>query len=743
MAEKLRDKARSALDMGMDTAKVVDEAIYGSLGQLSTGKVVAKPISIFEITHDPTQPRRAVPTSVRLRSGWNGGPETTKGLFDTWMEVFAEESGMDSRTARIIITRLVEGKPLDEDDVYQEGSEAERQFGTATAALLRIVDKASSLRRDGQINPITIYQIDPAAPPGRGGYRIETGEHRWLAMHLLYLFTGDAKWNRIKAEIVTAPSVWRQAVENNVRDDLTAIGKARQLAILIMDLYRQTGHQFQPYEAFDHDRHFYAQVADGNVAFRIPPGKGEEIMQAMGLKSPKTLAKFRALLRIPDELWAQADDEGWTEGFIREQASRLRNEFADTSPIGEVPPIQEAEDEPEESLRGFQVDDWISADLGDHVMTGQVTGIEDEKLVVMTEKGTARIDPVLTRGITLHAYPPEEASYIHSEPVSAPPTITEPQTGTESWVNSYKTNKKSTPNLVAVLLLDSNAILLREDAKEAAQLLNRPAFQRHYHFTNTEHGMALFLMGEWILNELNRLRTVVTYTEQFDQENLRAFWHRHVVINRQKAASAPPSSPKQHPNPNTHDPYMHRIYDGWRGQFPKETIVLVEYDGAYLAFSHDDSLIRSGEWRGLNPGSIGLSGSVDQMLVTKVDLPFVRHLQKRSVMIVRFDDLDEDMQFVAGKAGRARSVPLNRLADFQAPDEVAERAKAEREAREEASRALLLEWQETLKQWEAQAKDFKARAAALRLKEAGQAATETQRFSSFINGFKAWLERKQ
>lgn len=641
MGNSTRDQLRNRPNHMLGAFDIMQQATGDANSVESIGLV-----SIFEITPDPAQPRRVVPNTVRSRAEWNGGPETTKGLFDAWIDAFAEESDMDSRTARMIVGRLLEGKPLDEDDMYQDGSEAERHMGPVTASLLAVVDLAASIRRDGLINPATLYQTDPAAPPGQSGYRIETGERRWLAFHLLYTFTGDTKWNKMPAQIVGAPSVWKQAVENNARMELTAIGKARQLAILVMDLYAQAGHEFQPYEAFDHDRHFYAQVADGNIAFRIPKGKGEEIMQAMGLKSPKRLGQFRALLRLPDELWSQADDENWSEGFIREQAVRLRGEFdtstivevsdeeEPTSPIGEVLPYEETPEE--ESLSGFQVGDWISADLGDHVMTGQVTGFDDEYLVVATDKGTARIDPQRVKGITLHAEPPFapvgedhsaaqlEQSYIHSEPVSAPP-----------------------------------------------------------------------------------------------------------------------AGPKQHPKPTMGDAYMHRIYEAWRAQFPKDTIVFIEYDGAYLALSLDDSHVRQGS-NNPRPGGIGLSGSADYMLVTKIDHPFVRQLQKqRNVMIVRFDDLDDDMQFVAGKASRARSVPLNRLADFQQPDEAAARAKAEREAREAESRALLLEWQETMKQWEAQIKDFKTRAGALRVREAGQAATETQRFSSFLGGFKSWLERKQ
>jgi hypothetical protein len=117
--------------------------------------------------------------------------------------------------------------------------------------------------------------------------------------------------------VVDTPNVWRQAAENNARDNLNVIGKARQLAILMMDLLvEESSFEFHPFSAFENEREYYAQVADGRV-YPIPDGKTELLLSAMGLKNPVQIRQIRKALRLPDEIWRVADDENWTEGKLR------------------------------------------------------------------------------------------------------------------------------------------------------------------------------------------------------------------------------------------------------------------------------------------------------------------------------------------------------------------------------------------------------------------------------------------
>ena len=182
-------------------------------------------------------------------------------------------------------------------------------------------DLAATIYRDGLTNPITVAQQGNQTAVQ---YQLETGERRWLAYHLLHAnFPQDGQWTKIPARIVESPNLWRQAAENNARDNLNAIGKARQFALLLMDLLsRESGDAvtFKPFDAFRHEREFYAQVADGN-RYRIPRGKGQLLVSVIGLGNPDQLRDYRKLLSLPDEAWKIADDYHLTEYRLRELMS--------------------------------------------------------------------------------------------------------------------------------------------------------------------------------------------------------------------------------------------------------------------------------------------------------------------------------------------------------------------------------------------------------------------------------------
>jgi hypothetical protein len=267
------------------------------------GRQVAKPVSIFNIFPDVEQPRRAMPSVVR--NHWDGKPTSMANVFDVWYHLAGEERGEQVN----IVPYLLAG----------EETERPEKIGPIEGSLLEIVMLAANIRANGLTNPITVVHTPE-------GYRLETGERRWLAYHILHalhthLDDEASRWEKIPARSVDSPSVWRQAGENNARANLNAVGKARQLAILIMDLYRQQGMRFGPYHllvpAGECDRAYYAQVADGS-RYPVPRGSGEAVMNAMGFKQPSQLREHRALLKLPDEVWRVADDLNWTQGRIRD-----------------------------------------------------------------------------------------------------------------------------------------------------------------------------------------------------------------------------------------------------------------------------------------------------------------------------------------------------------------------------------------------------------------------------------------
>lgn len=285
------------------TIEDVDASLYGRPDMSGVGRQVAKPIALDEIIPDLAQPRQAIPLSIRNAARSSNEPEWT-----VWHRV-AEQ---------------LNGKPIDLSSLLRgegEGALNDPLGIPMVDSFMDLVSLAASIYRDGLANAITVQ--------ARGErYEIETGERRYQAYKMLFGALGDAKFNKINARVVPKADVWRQAAENGARRPLNAIGMARQLALLIMDLWRgRDGASFVPYGQMvqdgDVDRKFYAQVADGNI-WRIPKGASERILQVTGLKSKGQLHQYRLLLNVPDDIWAKADEENWAEFKIREHMASLR-----------------------------------------------------------------------------------------------------------------------------------------------------------------------------------------------------------------------------------------------------------------------------------------------------------------------------------------------------------------------------------------------------------------------------------
>lgn len=263
--------------------------------------LIARPISIHEILPDPKQPRRLLPGALRY-------DRPLGDVLGDWMYMAEDESGRGIPFRELLRSEITSRSEDDQD---------EREMGPIETGFMKLLNLAATIRRDGGlINPVTIYRAGD-------GYRLETGERRWLAHHLLAVSLDEPQWVRMSAREVAAPSIWRQAHENTARDDLNAISLARQLALLVMDIYMEKGAVFEPYEHFGFDRHFYAQVADG-FEFPVAYGDRERIIAAMGKSNVSQVNQYRALLRLPDSTWESADNENWTEGALREKLQEQR-----------------------------------------------------------------------------------------------------------------------------------------------------------------------------------------------------------------------------------------------------------------------------------------------------------------------------------------------------------------------------------------------------------------------------------
>jgi len=332
------------MDGGLDpSAQAIDRELFGAIQAVDANRQSANPISIHDIYPDPAQPRRAIPWIVR--NEWSGDINDMARLFEIWGAQVEGERGTPFDWAAYLEAETQESGFIDETI-----DEPERQIRPLEHALLTLIELAASIRQEGLANSITV------APQGLH-YLLETGERRWLAYHLLYLYTEDDKYSKIAAREVETVNIWRQAAENNARANLNAISKARQFAILLMDLLAERGQDFQPMSAFENEQGYYAQVSDGNdKRFRIPRNTADRLLKAMGLKQARQLRDYRALLKLPNDVWKVADDLNWTERFIRDLrqgagddekrlvhlASFQARQVGYSVPTGTVPPQTEA-----------------------------------------------------------------------------------------------------------------------------------------------------------------------------------------------------------------------------------------------------------------------------------------------------------------------------------------------------------------------------------------------------------------
>jgi hypothetical protein len=242
-----------------------------------------------------------------VREGWNGDPEGVERVLAAWHSAVSEERGawFDLR-----------------EHLLAEGdAEESRNIGPIENALLKVIDVAASIHRAGLTNAITVTEIGGPLVSDerrRPTYKLETGERRWLAYHLLNAEFPEEGWDKIPARIVDAANIWRQASENNARDNLNAIAKARQYALLMMDLWSHDSNspiEFETFDQFENEREFYAQIA-GDKVNRAPSGQNHLIMSAMGISSRAALSFYKSFLTLPDEIWQIGDDYNLPEEVL-------------------------------------------------------------------------------------------------------------------------------------------------------------------------------------------------------------------------------------------------------------------------------------------------------------------------------------------------------------------------------------------------------------------------------------------
>ncbi|MEL7432973.1 MAG: ParB N-terminal domain-containing protein, partial [Chloroflexota bacterium] len=297
-----KDKSDILQNLHADPDEVAD-AGYGKSGTsiLVNSGIRARPLPIDLITPDRTQPRQQIPRELRKK--WDGKPSSLPPLLDQWAQI----AGLSAT----LVAEIIRGSKSLHDI---QGEDAE------LLSLLKVLDMASSIHDIGLKSPISVIELTS------NRYQIVFGERRWLAFQALAHWLQDEQYKKIPAKIENI-SPWEarkiQSAENNQRDELSAIGKARQFAVLLMDAREQFADaSYESLSAFGDEWSYYAQVANGND-HSIPYGMGAEFEAAMGISTGQ-MRQYRTLLsmyNVPEidrTLWNLADDNDWSERLLRD-----------------------------------------------------------------------------------------------------------------------------------------------------------------------------------------------------------------------------------------------------------------------------------------------------------------------------------------------------------------------------------------------------------------------------------------
>lgn len=170
----------------------------------------------------------------------------------------------------------------------------------------RLLAMGGSFEEHGQIKPITGTWVEKSG----GGYlfQIETGERRFWAACLQYVSTRMKTEPLLRVEVVARPTRSRQVLENRHAEEPSAVGRACEVAALILaelNIHPDPSSQ---------DEFSYFRQAIGR---RMPAGLWDKIIPIMQV-SRVQLEHLLKILSLPDPLLDLADRHRLPERVLRE-----------------------------------------------------------------------------------------------------------------------------------------------------------------------------------------------------------------------------------------------------------------------------------------------------------------------------------------------------------------------------------------------------------------------------------------
>lgn len=277
-----------------ERAKLHNEGIGATAAQRAEANLQVQYLNIQLVRPDPIQPRRILPERIHQEFHQQRlSPAQALKELITLAQVHARSVGRPFSNPFELLGDL----QADENETSEDATVL--TLSTEEQLLHDLVQLASTLQDDGQVNPLTVINVSQGVTTQ---YMIETGERRYWATWLLRDFhpayTHDGK---IPCLVVPyeKSSPFRQAKENTSRAGLNAIAMARQIALLLLHVH---GYEM-PTGSVGMD--FYRQAL--TLDLRGKRDHTESVYAALGGISKQRLQQYKSLLNLCDEAVEMAD----------------------------------------------------------------------------------------------------------------------------------------------------------------------------------------------------------------------------------------------------------------------------------------------------------------------------------------------------------------------------------------------------------------------------------------------------
>lgn len=265
------------LGVGQESANPPAASTGDAQSGATAGGDIAR-IPLAQLRLDLAQPRRPLP--LIYASAVNSGALTLVAAVAQW-----------ARDAGVALTLDV-----DPDAPLAKGA------GRILDEIRR--ELAPSVREVGLINPITVVAAQ------QGHYAIETGERRALA-HALLVACGHSEFDSVPAQIVERGEIARrQFEENEARQDLTAVQKAR---LWWAARYRLSGRGRIDWSRFDGAENLNTVLGSEDKGELVPWARVEEYLK----RSKQSRIYSLRVLELPAAAIALAEAYSLSEKVLR------------------------------------------------------------------------------------------------------------------------------------------------------------------------------------------------------------------------------------------------------------------------------------------------------------------------------------------------------------------------------------------------------------------------------------------